>query len=255
MIARGADPRGATGRPRSRSLNLGDRTRSFHAAEPSNPDRAAFGGFERSINISTLCPENRVRYSGCLNVCGEIISDTDKNCADSALEAICISIKGDSRLQLARQLTAAALNCVISGGGSDCTGTSLYSQVFSTCNSLCADSASGQSQVTQCIGQLDCLNNGGIPLASGICQKGVCAGNQEPCSGGCSDSSACVPLPGNCHERVLVNEDLGLDFDPPGPAGSSGRCNDVIGNACKVLQPGEAKCGFGNISTAPETCQ
>ena len=192
---------------------------------------------------------------GCLNVCGETITDTFKNSADSAIEAICISIKGDSRLQLARQLTAAALNCVITGGGSDCAGTPLYSQVYGTCNALCADSASSQSDVTSCIGQLDCLNNGGIPLANGICQKGVCAGNQEPCSGSCSDASECLPLPGNCHSQPLVNPDLGLSFDPPGPAGSEGLCSDANGNACKVLQPGEMKCSSGNISSSPETCQ
>ena len=70
MIVRGADPGGATGRPRSRSLNLDDPTRLFHAAEPFNPGRATSGGFERSINSSTLCPENRARYSARYDVEG-----------------------------------------------------------------------------------------------------------------------------------------------------------------------------------------
>ena len=63
MIAQGTNPGGATGRPRSRSLNLDHPARPFHAAEPTNASRATFDGFQRSINSSTLCPENRVQYT------------------------------------------------------------------------------------------------------------------------------------------------------------------------------------------------
>jgi hypothetical protein len=45
----------------------------------------------------------------------------------------------------------------------------------------------------------------------------------------------CLPLEGNCHDRPLVNEDLGLDFDPPGPAGSPRECNQARRNDCTVL--------------------
>lgn len=63
MIAHSANPEDAPGRPMSRSLNLDDPARPFQAAEHSNAGRAAFGGRERSINSSTLCPNNRGRYT------------------------------------------------------------------------------------------------------------------------------------------------------------------------------------------------
>ena len=62
MIAQGTNPGGPTDRPRSRSLNLDHPARPIHAADPTNASRATFDGFERSINSSTLCPENRGRY-------------------------------------------------------------------------------------------------------------------------------------------------------------------------------------------------
>jgi hypothetical protein len=192
---------------------------------------------------------------GCLEVCGEIITNTDRNNADSVLEAMCISVEGNGRLQLVRQLTAAALNCVISGGGSDCAGTPLYSTVFSTCNAVCLNPASSQGMVTACIGEVDCLNNGGLPLGNGFCQMGTCAGNHLPCKDSCSDASACVPLPGNCHEQLLVNEELGLNFEPPGPAGSQKRCGQAKDSECKVIQPKESACGAGTKSVAPEVCE
>src|SRR5206468_1532862 len=70
---------------------------------------------------------------GCLNICGEIITNTTLNSADSAVEALCVSVRGDPFLQLVRQLTAASLNCVLSNGNSDCTGVSVQ-DVFQTCN-------------------------------------------------------------------------------------------------------------------------
>ena len=51
-------------------------------------------------------------------------------------------------------------------------------------------------------------------------------------SGVCSVSSG-------CHERVLVNETLGLNFEPPGPAGSSEACHDATASGCTVIGPGE----------------
>jgi len=190
---------------------------------------------------------------GCLEICGEVITNTDKNNADSVIEAMCISVKADSRLQLVRQLTAAALNCIVSGGGSDCVGAPLYADVFSTCNAVCANPASDKGMLTACIGEIDCLNNGGLPLGNGFCQQGTCA-NGSPCKESCSDGSACVPLPGNCHDQPLVNEELGLDFDPPGPAGSEKRCSAASDNECKVIQPKESACGAGDKSVAPEVC-
>jgi hypothetical protein len=168
-----------------------------------------------------------------LMVCGEKIDSpdtnpvdgtTDVNDAASSTEALCVPVKGAQILQLARQLTAAALNCVISGGGADCAGTGIYTAVFSNCNTACASGTATKDQVTACISQLDCLNNGG-DFNGGLCEPGG---------------------PGNCHERVLVNESLGLNFEPPGAAGSSNACNDANKTSCTVVGPNEGPPYTGN---------
>jgi len=162
-----------------------------------------------------------------LLICGENIDSPDSNPADgttdvndaaSSTEALCVPVQGAQILQLVRQLTAAALNCIISGGGADCSGTSLYSTVFGDCNSKCAGGTATKAEMTACISELDCLNNGGT-FDSGICTAGE-AGN-------------------NCHDRLLVNQTLGLNFEPPGPAGSSDACNAANGTKCTVVGPNE----------------
>jgi len=169
-----------------------------------------------------------------LLICGEKIDSPDTNPADgttdtndaaSSTEAICVPVQGAQILQLARQLTAAALNCIISGGGADCAGTSLYTTVFADCNATCTSGTATRSELTACISQLDCLNNGKTFL------NGLCSAGAE----------------GNCHERLLVNEDLGLDFDPPGAAGSSNACNAANGTQCTVVGPGEARCSRDSL--------
>ena len=74
------------------------------------------GGIEksRSVNITEAVLDS---FGGTLEICGTIINNTTLGSQNSALEAICVSPKGDSRLQLARQLTAAALNCGITNAG------------------------------------------------------------------------------------------------------------------------------------------
>jgi hypothetical protein len=169
-----------------------------------------------------------------LLICGEKIDSPDSNPADgttdvndasSSTEAMCVPVKGAPILQLARQLTSAALNCLISGGGSDCAGTSIYSTVFAECNATCASGTASKAELTACISELDCLNNGGS-FSNGLCTAGG---------------------PGNCHDRILVNETLGLNFEPPGPAGSSNACNAANGTACTVVGPGEAACSTDSL--------
>jgi len=169
-----------------------------------------------------------------LLICGERIDSPDTDPADgttdsddaaSSTEAMCVDVRGDSRLQLARQLTAAALNCLISGGGADCAGTGIYTEVFGDCNATCADVTSSKAEVTACISQLDCLNKGGS-FQNGLCGPGG---------------------PNNCQQRILVNEDLGLDFDPPGSAGSSDACQAAKRTRCAVVGPREAKCDFDSL--------
>lgn len=164
-----------------------------------------------------------------ITICGQKIDSPDTNPADgttdvndaaSSTEAMCVAVQGSPTAQLARQLTAGALNCLISGGGGDCAGTPLYTEVFTSCNAACASGTASKAELSACIGELDCLNNGGQ------FQNGRC-------SGGGTD---------NCHNRVLVNESLGLNFEPPGPAGSSNACNEANGTACMVVGPNETKC-------------
>jgi hypothetical protein len=185
---------------------------------------------------------------GGLSVCGVTINNTLVNDDNSAIEAICVSPSGDIRLQLVRQLTAAALNCVISGGPANCSGTPIFTGTFSTCNTLCQNSGASTSSITACINSLDCLNNGGTLLSNGFCQTGSCEDGSE-CkqteteTARCADGSPCSPFAGNCHDEDLVNGDLGLDFEPPGAAGSSTQCNDAKKSACTVVGPGVSSCG------------
>src|SRR5207249_12088001 len=62
----------------------------------------------------------------------------------SAEEALCVRVRGQQARQLARQLTAAALNCVVSGKPADCLGSSI-SDLFARCNTGCAVSVGAAS--------------------------------------------------------------------------------------------------------------
>lgn len=190
---------------------------------------------------------------GSLLVCGECINATvPVNNAASSVEATCVSPRGAIALQNARQLTAMALNCIVSGFGADCGGDANLSGLFSDCNNACLGLASTRTN-TQCRDEIDCFNNGGqFNSIPGYCQTGTCA-NGDACNAStpCADLSPCTALPDNCHDQPLVNADLGLNFDPPGPAGSEADCNTAIGNHCAVLPfscsatkgEGEACCG------------
>ncbi len=180
---------------------------------------------------------------GCLEICGEKITDTCLNDPNSAVEAICVSVEGVSQRQLARQLTAAALNCVLSspsgattcGTGGICSGVSIDA-IFTECNNVCAGTG-GTLTVGDCIEAIDCFNNGGHPQPDG----------------------SCVFDSNNCHERNLCPEPNGpLCFQPPGPAGSSNECNAANKNNCTVIDnftakspKCEAKCGASPATTCP----
>jgi hypothetical protein len=111
-------------------------------------------------DVTLLSPSFPEGMEG-IEICGKTVSvDQHGSEIPPVVEAICVSPSGDSQLQLGRQLTAAALNCMLSGGGDDCTGTSIE-PVFTSCNSTCAVSGEGE-QVNSCIEKLDCFNNGGM---------------------------------------------------------------------------------------------
>jgi hypothetical protein len=228
--------------------------------------------------------------SGCLEVCGEVITNTAMFSADSALEAICSTgangmveaALGYNVNQLSRQLTAAALNCVISGDTSGtCAGISIQ-PIFTECNNLCESffvngnnaNANGLS-VSECIGRIDCFNNGGqwndlVGCYTGTCADGSLCGED---AGGCADGSEC-DTSGSCHDRELCNPDVGLcldankagiNCDAPdapevcygkhGPAGSGKACNAVKqrGDECLILEPWELNCDTGTKADV-ESC-
>jgi hypothetical protein len=171
---------------------------------------------------------------GPLTICGVEIDNTTPHFPDtegdihSAKEAICVSPKGDSVLQLARQLTAAALNCGVTnstgcGGagqtaGNVCNNVSIE-DIFNACNDACAGGfttpQSGDFEGISCIDAIDCFNNGGTGLIPG----------PEP------GTTICVGDSG-CHDRPLVNGCF--DFPNPGPAGSPKGCNAARKNDVEI---------------------
>src|SRR6185369_944955 len=165
---------------------------------------------------------------GCLEVCGEVITTATASSvgnANSVLEAMCISPRGEQRLQLARQLTGLALNCVISEFGADCGSNPGLADLFNTCNNACINNT---ADVGECISAIDCFANGGLP---------------DPDTGLCGSDPS-----GSCHDRALP------DFISTGGADTPQACNAASKNACATILSGEAKCSAGNRSVAPETC-
>ena len=162
-----------------------------------------------------------------LQICGHPINTTDLT-NTSAVEAICVAIKGDSSLQVARQLTAAALNCILTNSAgcaaplnqSDpCAGVSVH-DVFAACNdpaNLCGTTAVVNSVTVDCIEALDCFNNGGT---------------FNPGTG--PADATCLASLNSCHD-ALLNANGCAAFEPPGPAGSSKECNDARKDNCTIL--------------------
>jgi len=103
-------------------------------------------------------------------VCGTTLTGVGIDDAQSALEALCISPLGDLRLQLTRQLTAAALSAA--GGGASFVD-------FAMCNAICADPGSPSIALSDCITDTDVFNNSGDALTAPFDPPG--AANPGPC--------------------------------------------------------------------------
>jgi hypothetical protein len=158
---------------------------------------------------------------GSISVCGQTITNTNLDNAHSALEAMCIKVRGTQTLQLARQLTAAQLNCCVTGDvtiGNDCS----VADLINTCNAVCAGTSTAKT-VGDCISAIDCFNNGGT-FSNGTCTPGGA---------------------NNCHNQALPLSDLNLPNNNPasgqcfgqqGAAGSPDECNTARnGNSCVVI--------------------
>jgi len=257
----------------------------------------------RSRNITSAAI---LAGGGCLNICGEVIVPTAihssspgcssiggnfscpriVNGADSAEEALCVASTGNKRLQLARHLTASALNCAVSNGSSDCTGTS-GEDAFKACDAACAaglTSASLDGNPVDCLKAVGCFNSGGrFDSLSQTCHLGTCSTKKSQACGtglpACPNGGSCVRTVGNCSQAVFgACSDAPSDGNPavlcgspidpgtgfgtckngstcvPGPAGSSNQCNSAISNSCSLIQPGEAHCVTGNTCPDSEDC-
>ncbi len=209
---------------------------------------------------------------GCIDACGEDLTNTALGDENSAVEAICVGSTGNITLQLARQLAATALNCCISGSDGTCVGTSIE-EIFTACNSVCnarkeayADNSSllkGPitaiigSDTFDCIKALDCYNNGGVPTP-GFCATGTCSDNGALCASNkltlCANPSiaTCVPNTDNCRTRDLPLEDLGLT-KCTGDDGSLQEGSTGSSNECQAAQNND--CAFLPAPFDPETTQ
>jgi hypothetical protein len=137
-------------------------------------------------------------------VCGVTIDNTNVGVPGSAEETLCVSIRGNQDLQLARQLLAAKLNCAISGGMNGTCQDAAIQSLVAGCDMVCTDNANAQNPditaIGNCINMIDNLNNGISTLAPG------------------------------CHDRALP-----AGFNPPGPAGSSDKCSAAVNNGVTIF--------------------
>lgn len=124
--------------------------------------------------------------AGGLTVCGHSITDVDVDHAHSAVEGLCVSPQGNSRLQLVRQLITAALTNALGGA------------VFpdlTRCNAVCANPLSAQLDVNTCVNQADAFNNSGDNLQAPFDPPG--SADTAPCQA--AHGTACTVLnPGAC---------------------------------------------------------
>jgi hypothetical protein len=204
---------------------------------------------------------------GPLNICGELLCTTVHDDASSTTEALCVAVQGQHERQLARQLTAAALNCIVTNGSASCDGVSI-NDVFDACNTICANNldadAGNDSPLGDCVSALDCFNNGGVwdgdSCSTGTCSNDPTAGCTQDDLSNCGVGAECIPLEGNCHEAEfgdfefnLPNDSLPSDdpcFEKQGPADST-ECKAAKKTGCTVIPPGEGDCDTESACAAP----
>lgn len=94
-----------------------------------------------------------------VTVCGVLVADTDVGSPASALEALCVGPSDGARLELVRQLTAARLNCNVTG----CPPTLL--DAFDGCEMACIADTDAE-MIDACIEDVRAFNTGASPDAS-----------------------------------------------------------------------------------------
>src|SRR3989475_9057647 len=116
---------------------------------------------------------------GGFNICGHAITDVGVNDGHSALEALCVNIGGDQRLQLVRQLLTAALNMAAGGA---------TFPKFAACNAVCQDPGAAVTQLSGCIDHTGTDNQSDDGVAApvdppGRAAPGLCgAAFETPCT-------------------------------------------------------------------------
>jgi len=149
-----------SGAPSTTSTTTGSAssTTTTTGATPSTTSTTlAGGGFTRTIGFYKTHPTTTAQIlaqRGPITVCGRVLVDVDVGHAHSALEAMCVSPRGDQRLQLVRQLTAASLSRAAGGAPIDLDG----------CNAACADPSMGEAALAGCIDTIDAYNQSGDHL-------------------------------------------------------------------------------------------
>ena len=188
---------------------------------------ATRGGAEKKNSTNITQAVIGGTSGGYLSVCGAQIATTNPDVMWSTTNAMCTSVKGVSERQLVRQLTALALNCVMSGGDGDCSGTSVQG-LANECNALCGGDPVDVRTVNDCISEIDCFNNGGAWDGDHcIAWMGSCEISGLPCDSedtiNCELGEDCT-IAESCHDLTLCQEGGDLCFDPPGPAGGTNDC-------------------------------
>ena len=132
-----------------------------------------------------------------MTVCGVTLTNTAAGNHCSAEEALCVSVRGQQVLQLARQLTAARLNCKID------TCPSPILMLLDNCDTACINN-NNATDVGQCIEQIDAFNNGISPDALGCHDRQIPgfqppgpAGSQSIC-GDARDNTITIFSAGQC---------------------------------------------------------
>jgi hypothetical protein len=135
--------------------------------------RPPSGAFTRTIGFWKNHPaiaQQVLTAAGGVMVCGRGLADVDVGHAHSVVEAMCVAPKGNQRLQLVRQLTAAALN--VAAGGAP-----FLQQA--TCDAVCRDGAASTAALADCIDTVTGYNESGDAVLAPFDPPG--AASTDPC--------------------------------------------------------------------------
>ena len=130
-------------------------TSTTTATSSTSSTTTVAGAFTRTVGYFGNHPSVTaliLAAAGSIEVCGHILTNIEVDRGDSAIEALCLSPQGDARLQLARQLTAAALSTA--GGGATFAD-------LAHCASVCIDADAGQTDLAECVDEVSDFNQSG----------------------------------------------------------------------------------------------